>query len=290
MAGKKTKKSKKKTARSTRAAPVKKKAVAARKSTKKKSAKKTISRGTSSRKPTKKKTVKKTAGKAVKKTSKKTAKKSAKKSVTAKKKKSVKRVAHKAAKKVVKRVAKKAVKKSVKKSVKKVAKKAVSKIKRKTARAATAVAAPASPLDTFAARESLPPPVTPLSDKDLQMFRDLLLSKRAEIAGDVSTLENQALSDNRQDAAGDLSSMPIHMADIGTDNYEKEFTLGLLESERHILREIDEAIRRIDKRTYGVCEATGRAIGKTRLRAQPWVRFCYEYVLAQERGTQGGRW
>jgi len=84
--------------------------------------------------------------------------------------------------------------------------------------------------------------------------------------------------------------MPIHMADIGTDNYEKEFTLGLLESERHILREIDEAIRRIDKRTYGVCEATGRAIGKTRLRAQPWVRFCYEYVLAQERGTQGGRW
>jgi RNA polymerase-binding transcription factor DksA len=74
------------------------------------------------------------------------------------------------------------------------------------------------------------------------------------------------------------------MADLGTDNYEREFTLGLLASEHSILKEIDEAIERIRKKTYGVCLATGRAIGKTRLRANPWARYCYEYTLARERG------
>jgi len=127
---------------------------------------------------------------------------------------------------------------------------------------------------------------SPLKNKDLNQFRELLLAKRAQLVGDVSTLQQQALSENRREAAGDLSSMPIHMADLGTDNYEKEFTLGLIESQRTLLREIDEALGRIDDGTYGVCEATGKPIGKARLKAQPWVRFCYEYVLAQEEGRR----
>lgn len=125
-----------------------------------------------------------------------------------------------------------------------------------------------------------------LKPKDLAQFRELLLEKRAQLVGDVSTLQAEALSKNRQDAAGDLSSMPIHMADLGTDNYEKEFTLGLIEGERALLRDIDDALVRIDKGTYGVCEATGKPIGKARLRARPWAKFCYEYVLAQEKGRQ----
>lgn len=133
-------------------------------------------------------------------------------------------------------------------------------------------------------------PASPLTKEDLQYFRDLLLQKRAQIAGDVTALRNQALSDNRQNASGDLSNMPIHMADLGTDNYEKEFTLGLIESERKVLREIDDALKRIDQGTYGVCLATGRPIGKARLKAQPWVQYCYEYMLAQERGQQRKSW
>ena len=145
--------------------------------------------------------------------------------------------------------------------------------------------APAAPADLAV---PLPPKrlVTRLSAKDLDQFHQLLLNKRAELVGDVSTLQNQALSNNRRDAAGDLSSMPIHMADLGSDNYEKEFTLGLIESERTLLREIDEALARIDNRTYGICEATGQSIGKARLKAQPWVKYCYEYMLAQESGRQ----
>lgn len=122
-----------------------------------------------------------------------------------------------------------------------------------------------------------------LSRKEINEFREVLLRKRAEIAGDVSTLRDEALSKNRSDA-GNLSSMPIHMADLGTDNYEQEFTLGLMESERALLGEIDEALQRIKRDVYGVCAATGRPIGKARLNAKPWAKFCYEYVIAQERG------
>jgi DnaK suppressor protein len=127
-----------------------------------------------------------------------------------------------------------------------------------------------------------------LTPSETEQFRELLLAKRAEILGDVSTLHNEATTKDRQEAAGNLSSMPIHMADLGTDNYELEFTLGLIEGERAILREIDEALERIRQGTYGVCLATGRPIGKARLKAKPWAKYCYEYTLAQEQG-QGRR-
>jgi DnaK suppressor protein len=180
-------------------------------------------------------------------------------------------------------------KKTVKKTARKAARKpAEPRTLAKNEKVATKVArntAP-TPLTVAVPLEPLVKRTTYLKKKDLELFRELLLTKRAELVGDVSTLQKQALSENRQEAAGDLSSMPIHMADLGTDNYEKEFTLGLIESQRTLLREIDEALGRIDDGTYGVCEATGRPIGKTRLKAQPWVRFCYEYMLAQEEGRR----
>lgn len=121
----------------------------------------------------------------------------------------------------------------------------------------------------------------PLAANDLEFFRKLLLEKRAQLVGDVSNL-NTALS--KPD--GDLSSMPIHMADLGTDNYEQEFTLGLIEGEQALLREIDDALQRIENGTYGICLATGKPIGKARLRAKPWAKHCYEYTLAQEKGQR----
>ena len=123
-----------------------------------------------------------------------------------------------------------------------------------------------------------------LSKQELEQFRQALLDKRAEIMGDVSALHKQALNNDRREAAGDLSSMPIHMADLGSDNYELEFTLGLIEGERAILKEIDEALQRLQNGTYGLCQATGKPIGKARLKAKPWAKYCYEYTLAQEQG------
>lgn len=146
-------------------------------------------------------------------------------------------------------------------------------------RPAVRVTYPAAVTET---RESRPE--KPLTREEIEQFRHMLLEKRAEILGDVSTLHNEALNKDRREAAGDLSSMPIHMADLGTDNYELEFTLGLIEGERAILKEVEEALERIQQGTYGFCLATGKPIGKARLKAKPWAKYCYEYTLAQEQG------
>ena len=156
----------------------------------------------------------------------------------------------------------------------------------KPARKEAAVARVSSPVEVAAPAKRTR--VRRLTQSDLALFRELLIAKRAELSGDLQTMQDEALSRNRQDRAGDLSSMPIHMADIGTDNYEQEFTLGLLEGERALLRDIYAALERIDRGTYGICAATGRPISKARLKARPWAKYCYEYVLAQESGQHRG--
>jgi len=123
-----------------------------------------------------------------------------------------------------------------------------------------------------------------LTSADTEHFKQLLLEKRREILRNVNEFEDEALKKSRLDASGDLSSMPIHMADIGTDNYEQEFALGLMDSERKLLRELDNSLGRIEQGTYGICEGTGKPIPKARLEAQPWARYCVEYARKLEQG------
>lgn len=118
-----------------------------------------------------------------------------------------------------------------------------------------------------------------LSKSDLTYFRNLLLGKRREILGDVGSMESEAFK-----SGSNLSNMPIHMADVGTDNFEQEFTLGLIESERQILREIQEALARIDEGTFGVCQGTGKPIPRVRLEAVPWAKYTIDYSRLLESG------
>ena len=127
-----------------------------------------------------------------------------------------------------------------------------------------------------------------LGAADIERFRNLLLEKRREIFKNVFDIEGETLRKSRLDASGDLSSMPIHMADLGTDNYEQEFALGLMDSERKILHEIDGALQRIEEGTYGICEGTGNPIPKARLEAQPWARYCVDYARLVEQGLAEG--
>ena len=118
-----------------------------------------------------------------------------------------------------------------------------------------------------------------LTTKDLQYFRDLLVAKRRELLGDVHSMENEALLGG---PSSNLSNLPDHMADQGTDNYEQEFTLGLMEKDRQLLREIDMALAKIQNGTYGICEGTGKAISRARLEAQPWARYSIEHARKME--------
>jgi len=123
-----------------------------------------------------------------------------------------------------------------------------------------------------------------LTAEEIQEFKALLLAKRKEILGDVSTIEKESLQKSRSD----LSNMPIHMADVGSDNFEQEFTLELLDSERKVLVEIEDALKRVEEGTYSICEGTGKPIERSRLEAIPWARYSVEYANQKEKGVGKG--
>jgi DnaK suppressor protein len=120
-----------------------------------------------------------------------------------------------------------------------------------------------------------------LTSKELEFFRTLLLEKRRELVGDMSSMERDAL---RSSSGSNLSNLPLHMADMGTDNYEQEFTIGLMEKDRKLLKEINNALAKVQNGTYGLCEGTGLPIGKVRLEVQPWARFSIEFARRMEGG------
>ena len=109
---------------------------------------------------------------------------------------------------------------------------------------------------------------------EMKVYRERLLLLRARLRGDVNAMAEAALSKTRSEASGDLSSMPIHMADVGSDNYEQEFTLSLMQSEEETLDQIEAALERIEDGVYGSCVECDGRINKTRLNAIPHTPFC----------------
>ena len=116
------------------------------------------------------------------------------------------------------------------------------------------------------------------SATELETYKTRLVTLRTRIRGDVSTMTDAALSQNRTEAAGDLSVMPLHMADIGTDNFEQEQTLSFIQSDNATLDLIDEALVRIKEGTYGICEDCGKPIPKVRLNVLPFAANCVQCV------------
>ncbi len=123
-----------------------------------------------------------------------------------------------------------------------------------------------------------------MNKTDMKAYKERLIALRARLRGDVSQMADAALKKRRSDANGDLSSMPIHMADIGTDNFEQEFTLSLMQNEEQTLDLIEASLERIEEGTYGQCEECGVKIPKTRLNAIPYANLCVKCAARQEQG------
>jgi RNA polymerase-binding transcription factor DksA len=122
---------------------------------------------------------------------------------------------------------------------------------------------------------------TNLTPAEIEKFKALLLAKRSEILDNVTHMEDETLRKQRSD----LSNMPIHLADAGTDTFELENTLGLVGSERKLLQEIDGALERIENNIYGICEGGAEHhIPKARLKAIPWARYCVKCASLAEKG------
>ena len=113
-----------------------------------------------------------------------------------------------------------------------------------------------------------------MDKKNLENYKKLLLKLKEDLLHDIKNMSNDT---NNDGDSHDVSGHVIHMADVATDMYDKEFSLGLASKDRELLQKIEEALDRIEKGTYGLCLATGKPISRARLKAIPYAEYCLKY-------------
>ncbi len=113
-----------------------------------------------------------------------------------------------------------------------------------------------------------------MNKTELEKFRKLLLQKREDLMSDVNHITEDTRKSSQKEASGDLSAYSLHMADVASDNYDREFSLNVASGERNTLLDIDEALKRMKDKTYGKCSTCGKSISKKRLLAVPHAKLC----------------
>lgn len=119
--------------------------------------------------------------------------------------------------------------------------------------------------------------VSPYNDEELAYFKEIILKKRADAEEEVEALQ-RSLRESMENASNE-SAYSYHMADAGTDAQEREKTYMLFNRTRKFLKYLDDALNRIDNKTYGVCKVTGKKISKGRLEAVPHTQLSIEAKL-----------
>ncbi len=119
--------------------------------------------------------------------------------------------------------------------------------------------------------------------KDIKIFKEALFKKKAALTKGIEHIANDALKTSQRDAAGDLSAYSLHMADMATDNYDREFSLSLADNEQKTLQRIEAALEKIEDNTFGLCELCNKKISKVRLKAVPYAELCVPCQEKQEK-------
>lgn len=122
--------------------------------------------------------------------------------------------------------------------------------------------------------------ISPYTDEELEYFRDIILKKREEAEKELESLQS-SLRDSMENA-NDESAYSFHMADAGTDAQEREKTYMLFNRTKKFIRYLNDALKRIDNKTYGVCKVTGKKIAKGRLEAVPHTQLSIEAKLKRK--------
>lgn len=116
-----------------------------------------------------------------------------------------------------------------------------------------------------------------------EKFKKLLIKEREKLEKDIKHLDFKS----RKDSSGDLSTYTFHMADVGTDNFDKDMNLDLHGTEQEIMRQVDDALAKIKDGTYGQCETCGEDIPARRLSAIPYTQFCVKCQDKMEAEKKG---
>ena len=122
-----------------------------------------------------------------------------------------------------------------------------------------------------------------MTRQELKRYKDLLIKERARLNDELSTLKKNNMNKSQRDASGDLSSYTFHMADMASDNYERDFSMGLATEEQKTLFAIEEALKRVEDGTYGNCLQCGKKVLKKRLNAIPYTELCLECQKSKEK-------
>ena len=108
-----------------------------------------------------------------------------------------------------------------------------------------------------------------MDKKELAQYKKILLDMKEKIAAQIKQMSN-----NSEDKSGDVSGHALHMADVATDMYDREFSLGLASYDRELLYKIEEALQRIAEHRFGLCEECSKPIPIVRLKAIPYTQTC----------------
>lgn len=120
-----------------------------------------------------------------------------------------------------------------------------------------------------------------MNKREREKFKKLLIKEKEKLLGELKHIIEDTQK-SQKEASGDISSYTYHMADVATDSYDREFSLDIASNERKILREIDDALKRIDDGSYGICVGCGKNITKSRLKVIPHTNFCINCQESQE--------
>ena len=120
-----------------------------------------------------------------------------------------------------------------------------------------------------------------LTRQQLKQYRQFLITERAKFAGEIRSIAHEA-SKNPRDASGDRSACTVHLADMAADTSARELSTNLVESEQEVLYEIDDALKRMDEGTFGICEQCNKPITMSRLRVVPYASMCILCRRAKE--------
>ena len=123
-----------------------------------------------------------------------------------------------------------------------------------------------------------------LTKEQLKQFREMLLAERAKFAGEIRSIARDA-SQNPREASGDLSGYTVHMADMSADTYERELSMNIASNEQEVLYQIDDALKRLDEGTFGVCLQCNKPIALSRLKAVPYGALCIDCQRLKEQKT-----
>ena len=114
---------------------------------------------------------------------------------------------------------------------------------------------------------------------DVKPFKEMLLALRSRLRGDVSTMADAALSGKHGSGSSGVSN---HMADMGSDTFEQNYTLMLMKNEGETLSQIEGALERINDGVYGSCAQCSGKIPKMRLKVMPYTPFCVKCQSEKE--------